>query len=79
MSAAGLTTASVLPQANVAASDDAVYARMEAMLARELGRQGRIEAMRGLEEVAALLAPRHSEFSDAATRRSPMGREPGAH
>lgn len=61
------------------ASDDAVYARMEAMLARELGRQSRIEAMRGLEEVAALLAPRHSEFSDAAPRRSPMGREPGAH
>lgn len=61
------------------ASDDAVYARMEALLLRGLDRQYRAEAMRGLEEVAALLVTRHSEFSDTATRSSPMGREPAAH
>lgn len=61
------------------ASDDAVYVRMEALLARGLDRQHRAEAMRELQEVAALLVTRHSEFSDTATRRSPMGREPTAH
>lgn len=80
MSATLLDVALPSPQTNVeSASDDAVYARMEALLARGLGRQSRIEAVRGLEEVATLLAPRHSEFSDTATRRSPMGRESTAH
>ncbi len=79
MSAAGLDAASALPQANAAAADETVYARMEALLARGLSRQSRVEAVRALEEVAALLAPRHSEFSDTATRLSPMGREPAAH
>ncbi|MCC7249144.1 MAG: hypothetical protein IT473_11030 [Lysobacter sp.] len=80
MSAASKHAATLSPQANVAAAaDEAVYARMEALLARGLGRQSRIEAVRTLEEVAALLAPRHSEFSDSATRHSPMGREPAAH
>ncbi len=62
-----------------AASDDAVYARMEALLARGLDRQHRAEAMRGLEEVAALLVTRHSEFSHTPMRSSPMGRETAAH
>jgi hypothetical protein len=70
-------------------ADDTVYDRIEALLARDLPRQGRIELMQVLEGVAALLSPAHSErtdaqsghseFSDSTTRVFPMGRESAAH
>ncbi len=75
-------------------SDETVYDHIEALLARDLSRQGRIELVQALEGVAALLSPAHSEcrqsdrsqsdrsqseFPDSALRAFPMGCEPAAH
>lgn len=70
-------------------SDDTVYDRIEALIARDVPRHSRIELVQVLEGVATLLSPAHaerrhsdcgeSEFSDSALRASLMGSEPAAH